>query len=159
MPRRRKNRDLAESLDTAMRTSSALSVLVSQAVAARAGINSTDLECLDILNLMGPMSAGQLAETTGLTTGAVTGVVDRLERAGYVRRESDPNDRRRVIVQPETEVALAKFAPYFAPLSNAMDKLYSQYTEQELALLLDFVTRCNEVVTRAITELRSGSDG
>src|SRR3954447_16148383 len=89
---------LMEQLEHAVRKSSALGVIFGQAVAERAGISSSDLECLDFLNLEGRVTAGRLAELTGLTTGAITGVVDRLERAGYVRRERDESDRRKVFI-------------------------------------------------------------
>ena len=90
-------------LDQALRDTSAQSVLFSQAVADRVGISPTDLETLDILVRSGPMTAGRLAELTGLTTGAITGLVDRLERRGYAHREPHPTDRRSVIVQPLIE--------------------------------------------------------
>ena len=66
-------------------------------------MNLTDLQCVAILTSTGPITAGQLAETMGLTTGAVTGVINRMERAGYVRREKDPRDGRRVVIQPVPE--------------------------------------------------------
>ena len=81
-------------LDQALRATSAQSVLFSQAVADRVGISATDLETLDILVRSGPLTAGRLAELTGLTTGAITGLVDRLERRGYAHREPHPTDRR-----------------------------------------------------------------
>ena len=89
-----------------------------QAVAECVGLNVTDHKCLDVLVRSGPMTAGQLAQLTGLTTGAVTGVLDRLERAGFVRRQSDPSDRRRVIAQPLIEQAERKIAPLFAGLAR-----------------------------------------
>ena len=78
---------LLQELEEAMRRSSAQGVLFGQAVANVAGISGSDLECIDILYLEGRVTAGRLAEVTGLTTGAITGVIDRLEKAGYVRRE------------------------------------------------------------------------
>ena len=91
-------------LEEAMRRSSAQGVLYGQAVANVAGIANSDLECMDILYLEGRVTAGRLAEVTGLTTGAITGVVDRLEKAGLVRRERDETDRRKVFIAvvPET---------------------------------------------------------
>src|SRR5579875_3784865 len=86
---------LIEALVAEFRRSSAYSVLFSQAVAVRLGVNSTDMECADLLFLNGPMTAGRLAGLTGLTTGAITGVINRLERRGWVQREADPSDRRR----------------------------------------------------------------
>src|ERR1700744_359744 len=83
------------SLMNSMRETSALGVLFSQAVASRLGIASSDLECLDIVVLRGPVTAGELATATGLTTGAITGVIDRLEQAGFVRRTRDAADRRK----------------------------------------------------------------
>src|ERR1700734_2618292 len=92
---------LMAALDRAMRDASGQGVMYSAVVAERLGINSTDLECLDHVVLRGPISAGALAEATGLTTGAITGVIDRLERAGFARREPDPEDRRKVLVRAE----------------------------------------------------------
>src|SRR4030088_878997 len=89
---------LMEELEHAVRRSSALGVIFGQTVANRAGISSSDLECLDFLNLEGRVTAGRLAELTGLTTGAITGVVDRLEKATLVRRERDESDRRKVFI-------------------------------------------------------------
>src|SRR4051794_32053548 len=91
-------------------------VLYTQAVADQLGLNLTDLSCTGILSAEGPITAGRLAELTGLTTGAITGVIDRLERAGYVRRESDPNDRRRVVVTLVGEKVAAEVAPAFVPM-------------------------------------------
>ena len=89
---------LLQELEEAMRRSSAQGVIFGQTVANVAGISGSDLECLDFLNLEGRVTAGRLAEVTGLTTGAITGVVDRLEKAGLVRRERDEADRRKVFI-------------------------------------------------------------
>src|SRR5918994_2391650 len=75
-------------------------IMFHQAVADELGLNITDHKCLDLIHRFGSMPAGRLAELTGLTTGAVTGIIDRLEKAGYARRANDPNDRRRTIVEP-----------------------------------------------------------
>src|SRR5690349_6043779 len=106
-----KRAQLMADLDLTMRKIGAQSMLLGQAVADRVGMNAGDLDCLDMLSWQGPLTAGQLSEMTGLTTGAITGVIDRLERAGYVRRESDPNDRRRVIIRPDPEPILRNIAP------------------------------------------------
>src|ERR1700675_3773443 len=86
---------LMEELEHAVRRSSAQGGILGQTAATRRGISVPDLECLDFLNLEGRVTAGRLAEVTGLTTGAITGVVDRLEKAGLVRRERDESDRRK----------------------------------------------------------------
>src|SRR5215213_5867675 len=109
-------------LDRALRETSAQSVLFSQAVADCVGMNPTDLESLDILARHGPMTAGRLAELTGLTTGAITGLVDRLESRGYARREPHPSDRRSVIVQPLTEIAERDLGPAYVSMNQEMDE-------------------------------------
>ena len=80
--------------------------LISQAAADRSASTPTDLNCLNILSFSGQLTAGELARATGLTTASITGVVDRLEEAGFVRRERDAQDRRRVVIHLETEKAL-----------------------------------------------------
>src|SRR5262249_58321839 len=94
---------LMQELEEAMRRSSAQGVLYGQVVANVAGIANSDLECMDILYLEGRVTAGRLAEVTGLTTGAITGVVDRLEKAGLVRRERDDFRRRQGFLPPPPE--------------------------------------------------------
>jgi DNA-binding MarR family transcriptional regulator len=147
---------LLGALDVAFRTSSAQSVMLSQAAADRLGMASSDIECYDLLSLHGPMTAGRLAELTGLTTGAITGVIDRLERAGYAARERDPNDRRRVIVQPNMErhADEAAIAAY-GPVAAAMERLLARYSDDELDVILDFFTRANAELHAHITHLRS----
>src|ERR1700733_12638330 len=86
---------LMQELEQAVRRSSGQGVIFGQTVATKAGISSSDLECLDFLIMEGRITAGRLAEVTGLTTGAITGVVDRLEQAGLGRRERDDHDPRK----------------------------------------------------------------
>ncbi len=142
-------------LERALRETSARSVLFSQAVADRVGMNPTDLESLDILARNGPMTAGRLAEMTGLTTGAITGLVDRLERRGYARREPHPTDRRSVMVKPLVENAERDLGPAYVTMSEAMDELMSRYDDEELATILDFMTRAATITTEQIARLRS----
>jgi DNA-binding MarR family transcriptional regulator len=129
-------------------------VLFNQAVGDRLGMNSTDLQCLNILSETGPVAAGRLAEATGLTTGAVTGVIDRLERAGYAWRERDPNDKRRVIVHPLPERARGEIGPLYASIGRSFAEMCSRYDEGELALILDFVTRSHPLNREETARLR-----
>src|SRR3981081_1575537 len=108
---------LMEELEHAVRRSSAQGVIFGQTVAGRLGISSSDLECLDFLNLEGRVTAGRLAEGTGLNTGAITGVVDRLEKAGFVRRERDENDRRKVFIATNP-ANIAKIGAFYEPLQR-----------------------------------------
>jgi len=126
-----------QELEEAMRRTSAQGVLYGQAVANMAGISGSDLDCMDFLNLEGRITAGRLAELTGLTTGAITGVIDRLEKAGFVRRERDEVDRRKVFIVtvPENVAGIGRL---YTPMQQAMHKLWSTYSDAELHLLLRF---------------------
>ena len=149
----KKRQELEAALNTAMRDVSGQSVLYSQAVAERLGMNSTDLECLDHI-LRGPVTAGRLAELTGLTTGAITGVIDRLERIGLARRESDPDDRRKTLVRALPAV-WERVAPLFEPMERSAMAVLAGYRDEELALLLSFLTRARDAALTAMAELRS----
>ena len=144
---------LLQELEEAMRRSSAQGVLYGQAVANVAGIANSDLECMDILYLEGRVTAGRLAEVTGLTTGAITGVVDRLEKAGFVRRERDETDRRKVFITvvPETAKRIARF---YDPMHDAMMKVLNAYSEDELRLLLRFANEGYKGVLEATEDLK-----
>lgn len=119
------------------------------------GLNITDHKCLDIVLGQGRATAGQLAELTGLTTGAITNVINRLEKAGFVRRAKDPNDRRIVYVEPVPE-RLQPLADVFAPLAEAMTELYARYSTDELRLILDYLERSTHVLVRQTERLKRG---
>ena len=144
---------LLAALNEAMRKASAQGVLFSATVAGRLGLASSDLECLDIIMMAGPVTAGRLAEATGLTTGAITGVIDRLERAGFARRERDAADRRKVLVRA-VPASLRRLAPLYAPMQRAGDESLAPYSDQELALLLGFLERAYAAAVAATAELR-----
>jgi DNA-binding MarR family transcriptional regulator len=143
-----------QDLEHAVRRSSALGVIFGQTVANRVGISSSDLECLDFLNIEGRVTAGRLAELTGLTTGAITGVVDRLEKAGLVRRERDEEDRRKVFIAivPEN---VAKVRRFYEHLQRGMLELWETYSDAELKLMLRFMTQGYETMLAATEELKA----
>jgi DNA-binding MarR family transcriptional regulator len=116
-------------------------------VAALAGLHRTQWRCLDILTTRGPLTAGQLAEASRLTTGAVTAVVDHLEAAGLVRRGRDTADRRRVIIEPTEEVA-RRAAPVYGPLVEDNDRALSRYSTAELHLIASFVRDQRDLLAR-----------
>ncbi|MBR0796086.1 MarR family transcriptional regulator [Bradyrhizobium jicamae] len=140
-----------------MRRSSAQGVMYGQAVANVAGISNSDMDCMDFLNLEGRVTAGRLAEVTGLTTGAITGVIDRLEKAGYVRRERDESDRRKVFISVVEEKA-AEIGKFYVPMQAAMHKLWSGYTDEELRLLLRFANDGYKGVLEATEALKGVID-
>ncbi|HEX7119356.1 MAG TPA: MarR family transcriptional regulator [Longimicrobiales bacterium] len=130
-----------------------------EAVADRLGLHITDHKALRILYGGGPISAGRLGEHLGLTTGAVTALVDRLEQAGYVRRERDPADRRRVLVAPIRDAAReAKVRSLFEPLQRALARHLPDYDETEWRLIMDFIDRAVEALREATHEVRSGQE-
>ena len=137
-----------------MRRSSAQGAMFAKTVADRAGISASDMDCMDFLNLEGRMTAGRLAELTGLTTGAITGVIDRLEKAGYVRRERDESDRRKVFIAVVPETA-ARIGRLYVPMQQSMQKVWSRYSEEELRLLLRFANDGYKGVQQATEALKS----
>jgi DNA-binding MarR family transcriptional regulator len=141
-------------LEHAMRRSSAQGVLFGQTVANRVGRSNSDMECLDFLILEGRVTAGRLAEVTGLTTGAITGVVDRLEQAGLVRRERDDHDRRKVFIAAVSENT-AKIGKFYEHLQRAMLKVWDSYSDAELRLLLRFAMQGYETMLAATEELKA----
>jgi DNA-binding MarR family transcriptional regulator len=141
-----------------VRRMTAQSVLISQAVSERFGLSSSDLECLDLALLSGGATAGEFARATGLTTGAITGVIDRLERAGYVRRGKDPTDRRKVIVRARPAMT-RRIAPLYDSLQREMTALWSRYSDPQLALILDFLTQSCDLAVQEIAKLqRKGAE-
>jgi len=134
-----------------------------RAAAARIGMTVTDMQVLEILESSGPMTAGQLADLTGLTTGAITGMLNRLEEAGLVRRARDPDDGRRVIVQLEREKdERQKMSSMFASLGQAWDELASDYDSEQIAFLVKFLKRSNALTRREIIRLQevpAGKEG
>jgi len=138
----------------ALRKAGSVMQLLGAASAERIGINVTDLNCLNILALTGSMTAGELARETGLTTASITGVLDRLEEAGFVRRERDPGDRRRVIVRLDAARGLRDVAPVFAPVVEAWRTAAEAYTDEQLTLILDFQHQLEQIMRDRLIDLR-----
>ena len=148
---------LMEELEHAVRRSSAQGVIFGQTVASRVGISSSDLECLDFLNLEGRVTAGRLAEVTGLTTGAITGVVDRLEKAGLVRRERDDHDRRKVFIATVPE-NVAKVGRFYEHMRRMILKDWETLSDADLRLLLRFMAQGYKTMLAATEELKAMID-
>ncbi len=146
--------ELTAAFAASLRRTGSLMQLMGQAVADRIGINATDLNCLNLLSFSGQMTAGQLARATGLSTASITGVIDRLEETGFVRRERDAADRRRVVVRLVTERALRDVATVFLPMIRALQGLAGHYSDEELRLIVDFYGQIEKVLRENITRLR-----
>jgi DNA-binding MarR family transcriptional regulator len=124
-----------------------------QSIAIRLGLSDSDIEALETLIDTGAATAGRLGELMGLTTGAVTRLIDRLEQAGYVRRVADPADRRRVIVEVVPEKVAAVEA-MFGALGGATAEELSRYTEAQLEVIADFLGRMADVTAEEAARLR-----
>jgi DNA-binding MarR family transcriptional regulator len=122
--------------------------------AERIGVNETDLRCLNIIENSGGLTAGELADQSGLTAGAITGVLDRLERAGFARRASDPADRRRVRV--EVTPAFYRWTKrIWGPMAADWHSTLSEcYTMAELERITDFLRATNKIGQRHLDRLR-----
>lgn len=131
-------------------------VMFHQLVAERFGLSATEHKCLDLLFRKGALTAGQLAEQTGLTSGAITKVVDRLEKAGFARRERSQADRRQVIIRAVPERA-AEMGAVFASLAGIMAEVSARYSQEELLLIYDYLTRMIEVLKAETTRLKEAS--
>ena len=145
---------LEAAFEDSLRRTSSFMHLMSQAAAQSIGINPTDLNVLNILSLGGRLTAGQLAQETGLTTASITGVVDRLEEAGYVRRERDPADRRRVVINLILEPVLRDVVTVFAPMLEQWKQVAGSYTDEELELILGFQAKTEQVLRDSLARLR-----
>lgn len=150
----RNRTQLLKTLDAAARRIGAQSVLLSDLVAARVGLNSTDLECLDLLCLAGATTAGQLAAHTGLTSGATTAAIDRLEHAGFVTRRRDAKDRRLVLVDV-VETGVQLIMPFYAPLTSRINKVNARYRDHQLATVLRYLTDAIDATAEHVAWLQS----
>jgi len=147
-------RDLAREL----RQFTGLGASFFRAAATRSGVTVSDVQVVDLLSSAGPSTAGRLADLTGLTTGAITGMLNRLEQAGLVRRERDPDDGRVVIVRlagdPSDEKQ--KISPILRELDQAWAKMAAGYNDEQVATLLEFLKRSNTLLQEEIVRLQAG---
>ncbi|RSL16911.1 MarR family protein [Edaphobacter aggregans] len=123
-------------------------VLFHQAIANLAGVSVTDLKCLDYVDRVGDVTAGDLARLTGLTTGAITAAIDRLEKAGLARRERSETDRRKVFIRLCHSPAMARIAPFYEALGRESAQMITRYSMRELETIKDFCERCIEMMRR-----------
>jgi DNA-binding MarR family transcriptional regulator len=142
-----------------IREMSTEAVMFHQALADELGLYVTDHKCMDIIHRFGAMPAGRLGEMTGLTTGAITGMIDRREKASYVRRTNDPKDRRKTIVEPVRNKKLErKIEVIFTPLHERMHQVLSSYSDNELTFLLDAMTELIKQTNEESKRLRNQKD-
>lgn len=152
-----RKQELVEQVGVAVRRMGAQSVIASRTIADRFGMHTTDLEVLDLIFLRGAVSAGELADATGLTSGSVTALIDRLSRAGYVERCDDPSDRRKVLVRIRHE-AIEPIKATYASMQKAMHRLWSTFESHELERIIDFITRSTELHVECCRQIQSQAE-
>ena len=121
-------------------------ILMHEAIARKAGLSGTDHKYLGLVMQQGAMTAGELAKRTGLTTGAITGLVDRLEKKKLVRREFDQDDRRKIVIVPNTEQAMQLLSGIFADLQQKMVNLMSTFSDHELGIIEKYLRSTTDVM-------------
>ncbi|TGK06748.1 MarR family transcriptional regulator [Leptospira semungkisensis] len=146
--------ELLESILNESRNLGTVSILFHQTVADRLGLHITDHKCVDLLFTNGPQTAGEIAKTMGLSTGAVTSLIDRLEKKGLVERKNDPNDRRKVrIFLTQDMNLLEKVGVLFEGLGRSVWEQLSEYTADELKIILDYVRKSVNVMVQERNKL------
>ncbi|GAB3658548.1 MarR family transcriptional regulator [Actinocorallia lasiicapitis] len=138
-----------------LRRNAMWSVLLHSATAAKVGLNATDTQCINLLGAAGAMTPGQLAKAMSLTSGgAITALIDRLERAGFVKRVPDPADRRRVLVEPVPE-QVEQFHDYFRPVTDPVWAKFEDYSDEERRLLIRFLDDVHRLMPDLLRDVRS----
>jgi DNA-binding MarR family transcriptional regulator len=151
----RRKRDVFEELLAEVRASQSATARFDQAVADAAGLNRTDMAIIDALDREGPAPAGRLAEVTGLSSGAMTTALDRLERSGYARRVRDSGDRRRVLVElTEQADALHRF---YAEHAKYAERLYQRHSVEQLEMMLQFFREGRSFNERRAAEVEAAT--
>ena len=145
--------ELIEQINRGAREFSTATVMIHSAIAEHFGLSASDWKCGEFVSRHGALTAGQLAELTGLTTGAITGVIDRLEKARFVRRVTDPTDRRKVVVEwiPDRN---AEVGQLLGEAFGAIWEQMNQYSDEQLRLIYDFMHGNTQLVMATAIKLR-----
>lgn len=149
---RRRRRRLANDIKESLRALRIQLSLLNHQVSARIDLKDVDLDCLDLVTRFGPLSPSALARRAGLHPATVTGILDRLERGGWVARERDPNDRRAVVVRALRD-RMTELLGLYSGMNSAMDELCAGYDEPELELLAGFLRRTADAGATATDDL------
>jgi len=142
--------DAIEALRAAAQGMSRPSTLMRSLIAARAGLNTTDAECIDYLMHAGTASATDLVKATGLTKSTVSSIVVRLEQAGYIDRQTNPIDKRRILLRPKMQLIGRHFGPYYAAVTLGFQDIVSGYTEEEIAVITEHYAHMTALYERQV---------
>ncbi|HEV8567223.1 MAG TPA: MarR family transcriptional regulator [Actinoplanes sp.] len=148
----RLRRRLATEIKESLRELSIQLSLLNHQVGAHADLKDVDLDCLDLINRHGPLSPSALARRAGIHPATMTGILDRLERGGWITRERDPDDRRAIAVRALRDRNAELFGLY-SGMNSSMDRICAEYEESELELLADFLRRTTDAGRTATDEL------
>lgn len=130
------------------------SIQMHEAVARKAGFSGTDHRYLGFLIEKGQMTAGELSSLTGLTTGAITGLIDRFEKKNLVKRKFDKDDRRKVIIEPIIKNIMALFEPLYKDFRSKSEKLTASFSDKEIGVIQLYLTKANEIMNETTNKLK-----
>jgi DNA-binding MarR family transcriptional regulator len=150
----KRREELVRETDDAGRVLSTAAVLFHTVLAAKQGLSATDEKALDLIDRFGPITARDLSKRSGLAPASVTGLIDRLERKGFVRRLANPKDGRSILVEIDYQ-QLAQHGHYFDDFVGRLHELYESYSDEQLETIIDFMTRaarCQEAATLKLSE-------
>lgn len=150
--------ELLDQLELAGRASSVATVMFHTAVAARQGLSASEEKALDLLERSGPLTAGELARQSGLAPASVTGLINRLEDKGFARRIQNPSDRRSILVEVDVERMYARVAPLFADWVRSLQELYAGYSDEQLEVILHFLTEAARRQQEATARITGDED-
>jgi DNA-binding MarR family transcriptional regulator len=149
------NSDLIKQIRKLNQAHSYTSLQMHEAIARKAGLSGTDHKYLGFLLERGQMTAGELANLTGLTTGAVTGLIDRLEKKKLVKRQVAAGDRRKVIIEPNTEKIMALFVPLYKEFRAKTEKLIASFSDKEIKIIETYLSKGIEIMNATTNKLDS----
>jgi DNA-binding MarR family transcriptional regulator len=132
-----------------------ISIQMHEAIARKAGLSGTDHKYLGFLIEKGQMTAGELSNLTGLTTGAVTGLIDRFEKKKLVKRQFAADDRRKVIIKPNTKNIMALLVPLYKEFRNKSEKLTASFSNKEIKIIETYFLKAIEIMNETTNKLNN----
>ena len=153
-----KRRELLKRFSDLGRRMSTQTVFLHQAIAQSFGLNATDTKCVDLIlsHPVGSVTAGQLSAMTGLTTGAITHILDRLEKRQIIERVRDTRDRRRIFIRVNPQ-SLEPLMPQYEAIGKAFTDLVDQYSDEELQLICDYMEKASAVANQQLVNIAGGT--
>jgi DNA-binding MarR family transcriptional regulator len=133
------------------------SIQMHEAIAQKAGFTGTDHKYLGFFLQKGPLTAGELAQLTGLTTGAVTGLIDRFEKKKLVKREFAADDRRKVIIVPNTKKIMALMVPLYKDFRSRSEKLLASFADKELKVIESYFVQAIAIMTETTDKVKGNN--